>query len=258
MNQLESVSSVLKVFAILEILAEQKDIGITDLAKKLMMPKSTAYRFLQTMINLGYVKQEESDKYSLTLKLFEIGAKALEYIDLIALSDTEMSYISKETNETIHLGILDHDEIIYLHKIDSTYNLRMHSRIGRKNPSYSTALGKILLSDYSDIAIKDILKETTFISYTSNTRKNIDELLSELSDVRKKHYAEDNEEQEPGLKCIAVPIYNRLGHIIAGISISLPIIRFEEKHFSVLIKLLKQAGKNISEKLGYYDYPSFM
>ncbi|MGR3808500.1 DNA-binding transcriptional regulator KdgR [Pasteurella testudinis] len=255
-NQLESVTSVLKVFGILEILSEQKDIGITELSKKLMMPKSTSYRFLQTMINSGYVKQEDDDKYSLTLKLFEIGARAIEYTDLIALSDKEMSYISKQTNETLHLGVLDKDEIIYLHKIDSTYNLRMHSRVGRRNPSYSTALGKILLSDYDNNVVRDILKDTVFITYTDNTLKSIDELLIELERVRNEHYAQDNEEQEPGLKCIAAPIYNRLGHIIAGISISLPMIRFEEKNFPNLINLLQNAGKNISEKLGYYNYPT--
>ncbi|WP_386692427.1 MULTISPECIES: DNA-binding transcriptional regulator KdgR [Lonepinella] len=256
MNKLESVTSVLKVFMLLETLAEQKNIGITELAQKLMMPKSTAYRFLQTMINLGYVRQEESDKYTLTLKLFEIGAKALEYTDLIALADKEMTYIAQATNETLHLGILENDEIIYLHKIDSTYSLRMHSRVGRKNPSYSTALGKVLLSDYSDTAVKDILKNTEFISYTNNTLQNIDELLEELAKVRKEHYAEDNEEQEPGLKCIAVPIYNRLGNIIAGISISFPMIRFKKENLPALVKLLEQAGKNVSEQLGYHSYPT--
>ena len=119
-TQPESVSSVLKVFGILDALATQKEIGITDLAQRLMMSKSTTYRFLQTMKTLGFVSQEgESDKYGLTLKLFELGAKSLEYVDLISLADKEMRYISEQTNEALHLGMLDGTEIVYLHKIDS-------------------------------------------------------------------------------------------------------------------------------------------
>ena len=97
-KQPDAVSSVMKVFGILQALGEQKNIGITELSQRLMMSKSTTYRFLQTMKMLGYVDQEgEADKYSLTLKLFEVGAKSLEYVDLISLADKEMSYIS-ETN----------------------------------------------------------------------------------------------------------------------------------------------------------------
>ncbi|TNH03996.1 DNA-binding transcriptional regulator KdgR, partial [Pasteurellaceae bacterium Phil11] len=77
-----------------------------------------------------------------------------------------------------------------------------------------------------------------------------------LLQVRSQHYAEDNEEQEPGLRCIAAPIYDRFGRIIAGLSISLPTIRFEEDKLQHLVGLLQQAGKNISEQLGFHDYPS--
>ncbi|WP_032093801.1 MULTISPECIES: DNA-binding transcriptional regulator KdgR [Pasteurellaceae] len=255
-TQPEAVSSVLKVFGIIEALAEQKEIGITDLAQRLMMSKSTTYRFLQTMKTLGFVSQEgETDKYSLTLKLFEVGAKSLEYVDLITLANKEMAHIAKQTNETLHLGMLEGNEIIYLHKIDSNYSLRMHSRIGRRNPLYSTAIGKVLLSDYSNAEVQEILKDVVFIKHTEKTLENIEQLEQELDKVRRQHYAEDNEEQEPGLRCIAAPVYNRFGKIIAGISISLPTIRFKEEQLPHLVSLLQYAGKKVSEQLGYHHYP---
>lgn len=254
-GQQEVVSSVLKVFGILETLAQQKDIGITELSQKLMMSKSTTYRFLQTMKMLGFVFQEgELDKYGLTLKLFELGSKALEYTDLVELADKEMKHIAELTSEAVHLGILDKGEIIYLHKLDSSYNLRMHSRVGRRNPAYSTAIGKVLLSNYRDEIVRNILKNINFVKHTSNTHQNIEQLLLELQEVRKKNYAEDNEEQEIGLRCIAAPIYDRFGYIVAGISISLPTIRFEVSQLKYLVGLLQNAGKNISEKLGYHNY----
>ncbi len=83
---------------------------------------------------------------SLTLKLFELGARALQNVDLIRSADIQMREISRLTKETIHLGALDEDSIVYIHKIDSMYNLRMYSRIGRRNPLYSTAIGKTVQS----------------------------------------------------------------------------------------------------------------
>lgn len=102
-KQPDSVSSVLKVFGILQALGEEREIGITELSQRVMMSKSTVYRFLQTMKSLGYVAQEgESEKYSLTLKLFELGARALQNVDLIRSADIQMREISRLTKETIH------------------------------------------------------------------------------------------------------------------------------------------------------------
>jgi len=256
-NQPEAVSSVMKVFAILQALGEQKEIGITELSQSLMMSKSTTYRFLQTMKMLGYVSQEDdADKYSLTLKLFELGAKSLEYVELIPLADKEMRIISEQTNEALHLGTLNENAIIYIHKIDSGYNLRMHSRIGNQNPLYSTAIGKVLLAQSENSAIEQKLADIEFIKHTDKTHENVAQLLEELDLVRTQHFAEDNEEQEPGLRCLAAPIYDRFGHVIAGISISLPTIRFTEEIKIEYIAMLKQAGKRISAELGFNDYPA--
>ncbi|CAH8234726.1 DNA-binding transcriptional regulator KdgR [Vibrio aestuarianus] len=255
-TQPESVSSVLKVFSILQALAEQKEVGVSELSQRLMMSKATTYRFLQTMKSQGYVSQEgEADKYSLTLKLFELGAKSLEYVDLISLADKEMHHISEQTNEALHLGALDESGIIYIHKIDSGYNLRMQSRIGRRNPLYSTAIGKVLLAEREESYVRRLLSDVEFVKHTERTHENVDQLLSELELVRGQHFAEDNEEQEPGLRCIAAPIYDRFGNVIAGLSISLPTIRFEEERKSYYVDLLQSACRNISGHLGFRNYP---
>ena len=250
-TQPESVSSVLKVFSILQALSEQKNIGVSELSQRLMMSKATTYRFLQTMKTLGYVVQEdEADKYSLTLKLFELSAKSLEYVDLINLADKQMRLISELTNEALHLGTLDENSIIYIHKIDSNYSLRMQSKIGRRNPLYSTAIGKVLLAGRDEVFIRKVLSDVNFIKHTDNTIENTDQLLSELEIVRTQHFAEDNQEQEPGLRCIAAPIYDRFGVVIAGISISFPTIRFDNERMHYYVKLLHQAGEKISIQLG--------
>lgn len=252
----DSVSSVLKVFGILQALAEQKEIGVTELSQRIMMSKSTVYRFLQTMKTLGYVMQEgDSDKYALSLKLFELGAQALEYQDLLEIADVAMRKLGKATRETVHLASLDEGSIIYLHKIDSEYNLRMYSRIGRRRPIYSTGLGKVLTAWLDEVEVRDMLADTEFERFTEFTLPNLESLMAQLQQVRQQGYAEDNEEMELGLRCFAVPIYDRFGTVIAGLSVSLPLFRFEESQLGGLIKQLHDTAAWISSQMGFHQYP---
>lgn len=255
-KQPDSVSSVLKVFGILQALGDEREIGITELSQRVMMSKSTVYRFLQTMKSLGYVSQEgESEKYALTLKLFELGAKSLQNVDLIRSADIQMRELSNHTRETIHLGALDEDSIVYIHKIDSMYNLQMYSRIGRRNPLHSTAIGKVLLAWRERAEVEKVLSQIELTRSTPHTLTSPAALLSLLERVRELGVGEDIEEQEEGLRCIAVPVFDRFGVVIAGLSISFPTIRFSEEAKADYVKRLHAAARNISDQMGYHDYP---
>lgn len=168
-----------------------------------------------------------------------------------------MSKISDETMEALHLGGLDGDSIIYIHKIDSQYKLNMQSRIGKRNPIYSTAIGKVLLAELPEAEIRERLKDVVFAQSTPKTHKCIDDLLAELPTVRAQGFGEDNEEQEVGLRCLAVPVYDRFNQVVAGLSISLPTIRFTESKKEEFIKLLQRSAAEVSTRLGCQEYPSF-
>ena len=117
-NQPESVAAVLKVFAIMQALSEQNVVGVTELSVRLAMPKATVYRFLQTMLTLGYVQQEnESDRYRLTMKVFELGSKALSQTDLVEVAKDHIRMLADVSGETVHLGSLIESEIIYQTKV---------------------------------------------------------------------------------------------------------------------------------------------
>ncbi|SBT15708.1 DNA-binding transcriptional regulator KdgR [Vibrio celticus] len=251
-----AVSSVLKVFNIVSALADQKEAGLSELSKQLRMSKATTFRFLQTMTSLGFVqKNRDAEKYELTSKLFELGSKALVHVDLVDAANKEMATVCSAFNETVHLGVIDEDAIIYLHKVDSNYHFRMHSRIGRQAPLYSTAIGKIIMSYLSESEIRGLLSPVEFKAHTDKTHKTVEHLLAELDWVKHQHYAEDIEEQEPGLRCIAVPVFDRFGEAAAAISISFPTNRFDEKRKRDYFSSLHHAARNISKNLGYHHYP---
>jgi IclR family KDG regulon transcriptional repressor len=255
-KQPESVAAVLKVFAILNALGERSDIGITELSVRLAMPKATVYRFLQTMKSLGYVRQEaDSERYGLAMRMFEIGAKALPSPELVDLAKHHMQMLADATGETVHLGSLIDSEIIYIHKVDSRHMLGMYSRIGRRAPLHCTAIGKVLMAWEHPERRDRILDGATFTRFRDKTITERPAFLAELETVRAQGFGEDREEFDDHIRCLGVPIFDRLGQPIAGMSVSFPTYRFEEAMAPEVVKMLQMASKDISEKLGCTQYP---
>ena len=180
----ENVAAVLKVFAVIEALVEDKKMGLADLAQRAMTSKTTAHRLLQTMVELGYVEQDpETEKYGLTLKLFSLGARSLtEQTELLRVADQAMGKLSRATGESINLGILDDRDqrVVYIHKYDSAYNLSMKSTLGLRNPLHSTSLGKALLAWRDDDEIRERLSKTELTKRAPRTITDLETLIDVL------------------------------------------------------------------------------
>ncbi|MDM4767288.1 DNA-binding transcriptional regulator KdgR [Pelomonas sp. SE-A7] len=255
-QQPESVAAVLKVFAILQALSEQRDTGISELSVRLAMPKATVYRFLQTMMTLGYVRQESgSERYGLTMKAFELGAKALQYPDLIDLAKHHMQMLADATGETVHLGTLIDSEIIYVHKVDSRHMLGMYSRVGRRAPLHCTAIGKVLMAWEHPERRDRVLAGAEFKRFRDKTIVELPAYLAELDRVRAQGFGEDREEFDDHIRCLGVPIFDRLGQPIAGMSVSFPTFRFDEAKQPEIVKFLQDASRDISARLGCSRFP---
>ena len=167
----ELVSAVGRTMAVLEALAEHpEESGVSEIAQKLDMSKSTVYRFLQSLKARGYVVQDAEDRYRLSVRLFELGAQALPHLDIVREAEPGMRRINELTGETVHLGILDEGSIVYVHKIDSKYNLRMYSRIGRRAPLYCTGIGKVLMAWLEDHFAEDVCWEEVAAQFSLSLR----------------------------------------------------------------------------------------
>jgi IclR family KDG regulon transcriptional repressor len=255
-KQPESVAAVLKTFGLLQALAERSETGISDLSVRLAMPKATVYRFLQTMMTLGYVRQgADSERYGLTMKVFELGTKALQYPELVDLAKHHMQMISDKTGETVHLGALIDSEIIYLHKVDSNHALGMYSKIGRRAPLYCTAIGKVLMAWEHPDRRANILQGAEFKRYRDSTIANAAEFEQEVARVLAQGYGEDREEFEDHIRCCGVPIFDRLNRPIAGMSVSFPTFRYDPAREQEVIAMLRNASRDISAQLGCTQFP---
>lgn len=247
------VKSLDRALDILErLVTAEEGLGVTELANGLGLHKSTVYRILSTLNYRDYVQQDKkTGKYKTGIKLFEVGSKVLNNLDLRTQARPFLEEIVEKTNETVHLGILDKYEVVYIDKVESTETIRMHSRIGYRAPLHSTSLGKVILAFSSDNIVKKVIENKGLIPYTVNTITAPEEFKEELVKIKKQGYAVDNEEQERGIRCIAGPIFDHNKVVIGAFSISGPTFRMTRERTNSLSELILFYSKQISAFFGF-------
>jgi IclR family transcriptional regulator, KDG regulon repressor len=251
---MSNVQSLERALTILNKLSEYPDgIQITRLSEQVGLTKSTIHRLLATLSSMNYVvKDEETDKYKLGLQVLFLSRNLLNNSDIVAVSKPFLEKLSQEVNETVHLCIEDRGEVVYIDKIESTQTIRMYSRVGSRAPMYCTGVGKILLSDKNPDVFEEIVSKINFIPKTPSTITSKEQFIEEIEKVKSQGYALDNAENEIVLRCIAAPIFDHKGKIIASFSISGPSNRVTlELINDSLIEKMKQYSIAISRNLGY-------
>lgn len=244
--------SVDNALALLEIFSSEcPELGITELSRALGLGKSTVHRLLATLSSRGYVLQDRrTEKYRLGLKAFEVGSVAVSRLGSREVAAPFLQRLMTATRETVHLGVLDGWEVVYIDKIDSHQTLQMYSRIGRRAPLHCTALGKALLAFRPAEELERFLRRR-LKSYTPRTLTEPAAVRSDLALVRDRGYALDNEEFEAGLKCIAAPLRDHTGEVVASVGIAGPAVRLLEERVAPLAGLVKDAAGAVSAALGF-------
>jgi IclR family KDG regulon transcriptional repressor len=256
---MSNVQSIERAFKILELLSEAPDgLQITRLSEKVGLSKSTVHRLLATLINMEYVMQDrQTEKYKLGYRVLYLSRNLINDIDIISIAKPFLEDLAQEVNETVHLCIEDKGEVLYIDKIESNQTIRMFSKIGNRAPMYCTGVGKVLLSGMDEAQFNIIAEKTNFIVHTPTTITSKDKLLKECEIIRKQGYAIDNCEHEEGIRCIASPIYDSEGKVIASFSIAGPSNRITMAYISdELIEKTQTTFLEISRLLGYIVPPS--
>jgi IclR family KDG regulon transcriptional repressor len=236
--------------------AGKQSYSIQDLSLSLNLPKPTIHRILSTLRHFGFVAQDQiSKEYHLGFRLVELGHTVLDRIDLRKVAEPFLASLSGLVQETVHLVILDQGEIVYLDKVETVNDpksLRMVSRIGMRNFAHSCAVGKVLLASLPEAELDEIIAQKGLPRLTKNTIVHPEELKKHLAKVKAQGYAADDEENEVGIRCVAAPVMNNRGEVIAAISISGPSVRLTEARIhNRLKKQVMKSALQISKKLGY-------
>jgi IclR family KDG regulon transcriptional repressor len=247
-----NITALQRGLRLLQLFSESPH-GMTakQVAGRSRLPVSTVHRFLANLEGAGFLNCSGDSVYHLGIACFAIGHAALGQLDIRRVSLPYLQELNAQTRETIHLTVRHGLSAVYVEKLDSTEQLRIHSRIGAAVPLYCSAVGKVMLAYMPDEEREKILPQLGLNRLTPNTVGNLQELQTELYRVRKNGYACDLEENELHIRCVAAPIWDHAGSVNASLSITAPVVRMAVARLRQLAPLIQTAGLQISRELGY-------
>jgi IclR family acetate operon transcriptional repressor len=249
-----NIRAVDRAVRILSVLSDGRPRTLTELSGAIEINSSTTFRLLATLACSNYVERiEQSGAYRLGLACLELSRAYHESNDIRQSALPELELLRDDTKETVHLAFLDKMEVVYVEKLHGLHAIGlMSSRLGGRSPAYCTGVGKVLLA-YTDAGlVRSYFEQTGLHRYTDSTIQCIDELIEHLEEVRSLGYALDRGEHEAEVRCVAAPIFDISGQVIAAISVSGPAGRMEPLDTNLdLIDRTRQAARNISSRLGY-------
>ena len=214
------VQSVERIFQLIESLAAHPaGAGLQRLAQDTGLAKSTVHRLLASLVSLGYAAQDENGRYRLTLKMFELSSGIVNSMDIMDVAKVHLERLAQRTGEAVHLVIRDGQDIVYIYKTESG-PMRMSSRVGLRSPLYCTGVGKAILAGLPEQEVDEVWRHSTPKKLTGRTITDLPTLKLQLAEVRACGYAIDDEENELGIRCVAVAIPGPGGRPEGAFSIS--------------------------------------
>jgi IclR family KDG regulon transcriptional repressor len=248
------VKSLEKALSILELMIlEGRDLALTDIAMKSGFGKGTVHRILGTLKSRRFVHQDsDTKKYGLGIRALEMGSSVKKDEILREAMRPALRELLRKCRETVNAAILEHDEIVYIYRLESEEPLRFSLKVGSRFPAHCTSTGKIMLADLSD---QDLYKlyggKESLGRLTENSIRSFKQFMEEIRDVRQKGLAFDLEETLVGVKCIAAAVRNARREVVAAISISGPKERMTKARMSAFAPLITEASEKISKELGF-------
>jgi IclR family acetate operon transcriptional repressor len=246
------VAVLQKALDLLEVLAEEPDLGLSELSEKTGASKASTYRMLSTLESRGFVvKRGDTRKYAPGASLVALSCSVVARLDLANVARPFMEELKRLTNETINLAILADGQVLYVNILESARGLRMAAHIGARDALHSTALGKVILSALPAPEARQLLSAYRRLAATPRTIVGLEALMDELGEVARRGYSVDDEENEIGARCIGVAIKDLSGRAVGALSVSGPASRMSDPVIAQIGQQLKDAAEGIEEQMGY-------
>jgi DNA-binding IclR family transcriptional regulator len=251
----QSLRTLDRALQVLEVLCDADgDLALGEISQAVGLNKSTVYRILQSLIRHRLTDQDPNTrKYRVGLKLFELAHRVTNKIELRAQALPELKELSRRTNETVHLAVLDDGDVVYIDKQETQRTIRMYSAIGKRGPAHCTGVGKVLLASLSDEELERTVARKGLRRFTERTITSLPDLKQHLAKVRAQGYAIDDAEHEPEIRCVACPIRDHAGRVIAAVSLTIPAMRVSRSEIEAMAPLVREYADRISRKMGWVD-----
>lgn len=243
-------NTLMKGLSVIELLAHNEEaMNLTEIANALHLAKSNVHRLLQALSSANYIHRDEtSGRYTASIKLWELGSAVLSKLDLRVHAEQVMERLLAETRETVHLSVLDGEEVVYVHKLDSPNPVRAYTQIGGRTMAHCVATGKAMLAFKSSFALER--KSTQLQMRTTATIIEPKKFLQEMARIRVLGYAINRGEWNENVYGIASPIRDVTGQVVAALGLSGPKERFKAAKLKEYAPMIVDAAAQVSERLG--------
>jgi len=234
---------------------ERRVLTLAQLSENLNLPRATVLRLCSTLVRYDFLRQDpETKRYSLGLKLFELGSVVFNSFSLRRIASPYLSQLHAKLGTTIFLGILDNDEVLYVDKKENPKNpISFTSKIGTRRPSFWGMIGPVLMADLPDSEIKELLKKRPLTATTKKSITKNEKFLAWIHQIRKQGYAIDVETALEGIGGIAAPIRDFTGRVVASIGIAFLAPAANSKNLKKMVKEITETALAISREMGYSE-----
>lgn len=248
------IQSAERIFQVMEMLAENGEMGLMELSAALNLHKSTVHRLLMSLIYMGYAKQDAAtQKYMLSYRIVSVAGKILGRMDILRVAKPYLEQLSDLSGEAVHLVQRDENNILYIDKIEAKVGtIRMVSHVGMVRPMYCSGVGKAIMATLPAEEARKIWVQSSIEKKTEKTITDFDEMQRELLEIRKNGYAIDDEENEEGVRCIAAGLSRGQREACYAFSISGPASRMTMERLRELSVHVKETREKLSGELAYY------
>jgi DNA-binding IclR family transcriptional regulator len=234
-----------------------REIGVSELARRLGLGKSTTHRLLHTLTVEKLLEQDpDTGSYRLALTMHELGASVQSAIDLHSAANPVIEQLRNITKETVQIAVLDGRHVVYVERRESPQTIRLFGRVGHRNDAHSTSTGKVLLAHLPPEELDALLAGWRLPRKTAYTISDQATLRAQLQIVRSQGWAENVNESEVGVASIAAPIRDRTGAVVASISIAGPLTRMEGATLRRYVRPVTEAAAAISRRMGWAGAPA--
>jgi DNA-binding IclR family transcriptional regulator len=231
---------------------EEPPYTLTQLSRRLHLHVSTVHRLLVNLVRHGFVEEDPvSGGYQLSYRILRMGLRVLDRLDFRRVAQPLLRDLNLRTQETVHLAILQGWGTIFIEKFDSPQPVGLEARLGHVMPLHCTGVGKTLLAYHGEDLLKQVVQSPGLTRLTTRTITGLPQLRKELERIRQQGYALDQEEAVEGLRCVAAPVFNHAGRIVAAFSVAGPATRLTAARIPELAQLVRETSQQISYRLGY-------
>lgn len=225
------------------------ELSLSDVARTTGLTRAAARRFLLTLVDLGYVRQE-GKLFRLTPRVLTLGYAFLSSMSLPGIAGPHLEWLTAEVHESASMSVLDGRDVVYVARVPTSRIMTVSINVGTRFPAYATSMGHVLLAGLDDDALEEHLAAVDLVPLTDHTVTSVEALRSRVRDVRRQGFALVDQELEYGLRSLAVPVRNRLGTVVAAVNISTQVSRVgPEETRRALLPPLRKACAEIESDL---------